>query len=78
MAATSARGGNLLTVISATVFVGVQTLVTAIAAGWAVAGLFNLGEAGEYVLMVIFAVPALYATWRYARSAARTEAALTH
>ena len=78
MAATSARGGNLLTVISATVFVGIQTLVTAVAAGWAIAGLFNLGEIGEYVLMVIFAAPALYATWRYGQSAARTEGALTH
>lgn len=78
MAAIGTRGGNLLTIISATLFVGVQAVAVAVAAGWAVAGLFNLGDIGEYGLMVIFAVPALYATFRYGQSAARTESALTH
>lgn len=72
-----AANGHPVTVISATVFVGIQALATAVAAGWAVAGLFNLGDIGEYGLMVIFAIPALYATLRYARSAARAEGALT-
>ncbi len=75
---SDAHGANMLTVASATVFVGVQTIATALAGGWAVAGLLNLGEIGEYGLMVIFSVPALYYTWRYARSAARTEANLAH
>lgn len=72
-----ASNGHPLTVLSATVFVGVQALATAVAGGWAVAGLFNLGDIGEYGLMVIFALPALYATLRYARSAASAERALT-
>ncbi|MBA4790055.1 MAG: hypothetical protein H2042_10195 [Rhizobiales bacterium] len=76
MAASSARGGHMLTVASATLFVGIQAIATAVAAGWAVAGLFNLGDIGEYGLMGLFTLPALYATYRYARSAARTEAAL--
>ncbi|WP_127090966.1 hypothetical protein [Aquabacter cavernae] len=75
--ATSKKGGTpMFTVVSATVFVGIQAIATGIAAGWAIAGLFNLGDAGEYVLMALFAVPALYATYRYGRSAAKTEAAL--
>lgn len=78
MAASSARGGHPMTVISATVFVGIQALATALAAGWAVGGLFNLGDVGEYGLMAIFSVPALYATFRYARSAAHAESTLTH
>lgn len=77
MAASSARGNHMTTVLSATVFVGIQAVATGIAAGWAVGGLFNLGNLGEYVLMGLFTLPALYATYRYGRSAAKAEAALT-
>jgi len=70
-------GGNKLTVFSATLFVGLQCVATAIAAGWAVAGLMNLGDIGEYVLMALFCLPALYATLRYGQKAAKAEAALT-
>lgn len=73
-----ASNGHPMTVLSATIFVGVQALATAMAAGWAIAGLFNLGDMGEYGLMAIFAIPALYATVRYARSAAQAERGLSH
>ncbi|TCT08270.1 hypothetical protein [Aquabacter spiritensis] len=70
-----AGSGHRLTVASATLFVGIQALATAAGGGWAIAGLLNLGDIGEYGLMVLLCVPALYATWRYGRSAARAEAA---
>jgi len=70
-------GGNMLTVVSATLFVGLQCVATAIAAGWAVAGLMNLGNIGEYALMALFSIAALYATLRYGQKAAKAEAALS-
>lgn len=71
-----ARSAHLSTVVSATVFVGIQAVATGVAAGWAIAGLFNLGDVGEYALMALFSLPALYATYRYGRSAAKAEAGL--
>ncbi|HQS11301.1 MAG TPA: hypothetical protein PLK13_20985 [Xanthobacteraceae bacterium] len=69
-----AKSRHMLTVASATLFVACQTVATAIAAGWALGGLFNLGNIGEYVLMALFTVPALYLTLIYARKAAQAEA----
>ncbi|MFO8233455.1 MAG: hypothetical protein R6U20_12425 [Longimonas sp.] len=48
-----AAQGNILTVVSAVVFVATQIFGVAIAAGWAIAGLFELGDAIGYALMVI-------------------------
>ncbi|MFG1464945.1 hypothetical protein V5F77_18850 [Xanthobacter sp. DSM 24535] len=71
------KGKHMLTVVSATVFVACQTIASAIAAGWALGGLFHLGTIGEYGLMALFTVPALYLTRVYARGALKAESALT-
>lgn len=78
--AGNARTGraNKLTVASATLFVALEALATALAAGWAVAGLFGLGDIGEYVLMGLFSLVAFYGTYRYGRMAAIAEAKLAH
>lgn len=78
--AGNARTGrtHMLTVASATLFVALQALATALAAGWAVAGLFGLGDIGEYVLMALFSLVAFYGTYRYGRMAAIAEAKLAN
>lgn len=61
-----------ITVVSALVFVATQVLGVAIAAGWAIAGLFELGDTIGYVLMGLFAGLGLYmlrAFWRQATTA---------
>ncbi len=64
-----------LTVISATVLVGVEILVAGVAGGWALAGMFGLGEIGAWVLQAAGAALALYFVvgfWRAAQRNART------
>lgn len=65
--------GNLLTVASATALVATEAFATSVAAGWAVAGLLNLGDAGEYALMALFSVAAAYVSVAYFRRARRVE-----
>ncbi len=60
---------NALTVISATILVGVEILVAGVAGGWAVAGMFGLGEIGAWILEgagALLAVYFLVAFWRHA------------
>ena len=72
MAAAQRKGlnaGNLLTVVSVLILVGAEVFGLAIAAGWAIAGLFELGDTVSYGLMVLFSVLGLYAMlvlWRRA------------
>ncbi|MBA1155768.1 hypothetical protein [Microvirga mediterraneensis] len=54
------------------VLVGAEVFGVAIAAGWAIAGLFELGEHVGYALMVLFSLFAVYALvhlWRRCVSA---------
>ena len=63
------NAGNLLTVISVLILVGAEVFGVAIAAGWAIAGLFELGDTVGYVLMAAFSGLGLYAMlilWRRA------------
>jgi hypothetical protein len=64
---------NTLTVISATVLVGVEVLVAGVAGGWALAGMFGLGEIGAWVLEAAGAALALYFVVQFWRSANRVE-----
>ncbi|MFH6781196.1 MULTISPECIES: hypothetical protein [Methylobacterium] len=53
------------------VLVGVEVFAVAIAAGWALAGIFELGDTVGHVLMVLFSLMALYIMvqlWRRATS----------
>ena len=51
---------NLLTVISVLILVGAEVFGVAFAAGWAIAGLFELGDAIGYVLMALFSLFGVY------------------
>ena len=62
MAETTTRRGNkhVLTVISMMVLVGVEVFGVALSGGWAIAGLFELGDTIGYVLMAVFGVGAAW------------------
>ena len=64
---------NTLTVISATILVGVEVLVAGVAGGWALAGMFGLGEVGAWVLEAAGAALALYFVVQFWRVANRVE-----
>ncbi|KMO32337.1 7TM diverse intracellular signaling [Methylobacterium variabile] len=53
------------------VLVGIEVFAVAIAAGWALAGIFELGDTIGHVLMAVFSLLALYIMvqlWRRATS----------
>ena len=60
---------NLITVVSVLILIGTEVFGVALAGGWAVAGLFELGDPFAYVLMGLFSLLGLYAMlalWRNA------------
>ncbi|WP_454917827.1 hypothetical protein [Xanthobacter sediminis] len=69
----SVNWSNVLTVGSAAILIATQAIATAVAAGWAVAGLFKLGDIGEYGLMAVFGLAGIYASVTYFRTAAKAE-----
>lgn len=69
---------SLVTVVSTIVLVATEFIALGVAAGWAVAGLLELGNAFEYVLMTAFGLIGLWATVRFARGAWRLEAEHQH
>jgi hypothetical protein len=72
---TSDTGGGMFTVISVVVLVGTEIIGAALAAGWAIAGLFELGTTLAIALMAIFTAAALFLLYIFARSALRVEGA---
>ena len=52
---------NLITIVSMMVLVGTEVFGVALAAGWAIAGLLELGDIVGYALMAVFSLAALYA-----------------
>lgn len=58
--AKSTNWRNLITVISIMVLVGAEVFGVAIAAGWAIAGLLELGDVVGYALMGLFSLLAIY------------------
>ena len=62
---------HLSTVLSVMVLVGTEVFGVALAAGWAIAGLFELGDVVGYALMGLFSLAGLYAMvllWQRATS----------
>ncbi|WP_019906872.1 hypothetical protein [Methylobacterium sp. 77] len=62
---------NLITILSMMVLVGTEVFAVAIAAGWALAGLFDLGDTVGHVLMALFSLIAAWIMlqlWRRATS----------
>jgi len=51
---------NLITILSLMVLVGTEVFAAAIAAGWAIAGLLDLGDTTGHVLMAVFSVGAAW------------------
>ena len=51
---------NVITIISIMILVGAEVFGVAIAAGWAIAGLFELGDIVGYALMGLFSLFAIY------------------
>jgi hypothetical protein len=66
-------GRNLVTLVSVMVLVGTEVLGVALAAGWAIAGLFELGEVVRTILMVLFSLLGLYALHALWKSATTVE-----
>jgi hypothetical protein len=64
---------NLLTVISVTVLVGTEVMAAALAGGWAVAGLLDLGTMVEYAFMAIFAGFGVWGMVKFVKSALAIE-----
>lgn len=64
---------NLLTVGSACVLVGAMILALGVATGWALAGMFGLGDIGAWVLEIFFAGVALVGLVAFWRMAVRVE-----
>ncbi len=51
---------NLITIMSIMILVGAEVFGVAISAGWAIAGLFELGNIVGFVLMGVFSLFAAY------------------
>ena len=66
-------GGGLFTVISVAVLVGTEIMGAALAAGWALAGLIELGPTLTYALMGIFGAAGVALLVMFVRSALRVE-----
>lgn len=64
---------NLVTLVSVGILVGTEFLGVAIAAGWALSGLFGLNQTFETVLMTIFGALGLYALVLFMKKAASIE-----
>jgi hypothetical protein len=62
---------NLVTIIGVMILVGTEVFGVALAGGWALAGLFELGTTLQYVLMGVFSLFGAYillGLWRKAVS----------
>jgi hypothetical protein len=68
-------GGGMFTVISVAVLVGTEIMGAALAAGWALAGLLELGPTLTYALMAIFGAGGIALLVMFVRSALRVEGA---
>jgi hypothetical protein len=64
---------NLVTVVSVVILIGTEVFGLALAGGWAIAGLFELGETFGYVLMGLFSLLGAYAMLALWRNAVTVE-----
>ena len=73
MAAGQTNWRNLIMVISLAILVAVELFGVALASGWALAGLFELGHIVGYALMALFSVAAGYAMVNLMRRVLKVE-----
>ena len=64
---------NVLTVLSAAILIGAEVFGAALAAGWAFANLFQLGEYGSHVLQAVFFLCGVAVMVRFVMNARRVE-----
>jgi membrane protein implicated in regulation of membrane protease activity len=64
---------NVVTVLSAAILIGAEVFGAAFAGGWALAGLFGLGQYGVYALQVIFFIIGMVVMASFIRAARRVE-----
>ena len=64
---------SVVTVISAAILIGAEVFGAAFAGGWALAGLFHLGDYGGYVLQSLFFLIGLVIMASFIRAARRVE-----
>jgi len=64
---------NVLTVMSAAILISAEVFGAAFAGGWAIAGLFNLGEYAGYALQTVFFIIGLFIMTGFIRAAQRVE-----
>jgi hypothetical protein len=70
---TAVNWQNLVTVISMLILIGTEVFGVALAGGWALAGLFELGDTVGHALMGLFSLLALYVVYLLWRRAAHIE-----
>jgi predicted membrane channel-forming protein YqfA (hemolysin III family) len=73
MAARRTNWRNLIMVVSLGILIAVELFGVALASGWALAGLFELGAIVSYVLMALFSVLAGYAMINLMRRVLKVE-----
>ena len=64
---------NVATVLSAAILIGAEVFGAAYAGGWAIAGLFHLGEYGVYALQILFFFLGVAVMIGFVRNAQRVE-----
>ena len=64
---------NFTTIICAAILIGTEVFGLAFAAGWAIAGIFELGDAVQYALMGLFSLGGLYMMAKFVQLANKVE-----
>ncbi|AMJ61760.1 hypothetical protein [Bosea sp. PAMC 26642] len=78
MAARRNNGRPLIMVVSLGILIAVELFGVALASGWALAGLFELGHIVGYVLMALFSGLAAYAMFNLMRRVLKVEHMTDH
>lgn len=64
---------RVVTLVGATVLIATQTIAAAVAAGWAIAGFFGLGEIGAYALEGVGLAVGVWIVIKFVRAALKQE-----
>lgn len=64
---------NIITVLSAAILIGTEIIGAGFATGWALAGMFGLGDIGAYVLQGLFGLLAAYIIFKFVHRATKIE-----
>ena len=64
---------HLITIISAAILVGTEILGAALAFGWAMGSLYQLGEIAKDILIGLCLVGGIYSIWKFVKSATKIE-----